>query len=64
MKNIAKEIADCPECEGHGWIYGSEAGHGCDGTEEDCNRNCPIQIQIQVGCEFCNGTGIVNINSL
>ena len=47
----------CPECNGNGWYSGSEAGHDCDGTEESCNRNCPIQIQIQVGCEICGGTG-------
>ena len=35
----------CPKCNGNGWYSGREAGHDCDGTEESCNRNCPIQIQ-------------------
>ena len=47
----------CPNCFGSGWVDGVETGHGCDGTEENCARICPIQIQIQVGCEFCGGTG-------
>ena len=52
-----KEKVECPDCNGDGWTSGSEAGHGCDGTDEDCQRSCPVQIQIQVGCETCNGTG-------
>jgi len=55
----AKEQRPCPECFGNGWVSGSEAGHGCDGTEEDCQRTCPVQIQIQVVCDFCGGTGYV-----
>ena len=70
-KHTVEDI--CPECNGEGWYSGSEAGHGCDGTEEDCQRTCPIQIQIQVGCEMCGGTGriifeevdkIIKINKL
>ena len=53
--NNEEEI--CELCKGEGWYSGSEAGHGCDGTDEDCQRTCPIQIQTQVGCEMCGGTG-------
>ena len=53
-----KEYMDvCPNCNGDGWYSGSEAGHGCDGTDESCQRECPIEIQIQVECEVCGGTG-------
>lgn len=50
------EVA-CGKCEGQGWYSGSEAGHDCGGTEESCQRNCPIEVQIQVQCEECQGTG-------
>jgi len=54
---IEKKGEVCGECKGDGWYSGSEAGHGCDGTEEGCARTCPIEIQIQVGCEQCLGKG-------
>lgn len=48
----------CEDCGGAGFTIGigTEAGHGCDGTEESCGRNCPIpiQVQIQEPCEFCH----------
>ena len=47
----------CCECNGDGWVCGSEAGHGCNGTDEDCAITCPIQIQTQEGCDMCGGTG-------
>lgn len=50
----------CPECNGDGWVVGSIAAHGCDGSEEDCARTCPVQEQTQEGCDFCGGTGIVD----
>lgn len=49
----------CPECGGKGWISGSRAAHGCDGTEESCSINCPVQEQTQEGCQFCGGFGVV-----
>lgn len=52
-----KSVNMCPKCEGNGWYSGSEAGHGCDGTDESCVRNCPVQIQVQLGCDECGGTG-------
>lgn len=36
---------ECPNCGNKGTL----AGHGCDGTEEDCKRTCPVPVQ----CEFC-----------
>jgi DnaJ-class molecular chaperone len=48
----------CEKCNGQGWFEDCDSGHGCDGTEADCVRNCPIPIQIQVECEWCFGTGI------
>jgi DnaJ-class molecular chaperone len=58
MENKLHTVEDiCPNCGGYGWVSGSEAGHGCDGTDEDCARNCPIQVQIQEGCHVCGGTG-------
>ena len=59
MKNFNDKVVQdvCEECDGKGWYSGSEAGHDCDGTEESCNRNCPIQIQTKVGCEICGGSG-------
>lgn len=53
--------AICDKCKGEGWYVGSEAGHGCDGTEESCSQNCPIQIQVQVGCDDCGGSGQVEL---
>ena len=56
--NEPHKIEDiCPNCNGQGWYCGTEAGHGCDGTQESCDMNCPIPIQTQEGCEICNGTG-------
>lgn len=60
--NNKYEIKHCPECEGRGWNVGSEAGHGCDGSYENCCIVCPIQVQIQVGCEYCGGKGELDIN--
>ena len=60
MKEETKDT--CPQCNGLGWYSGSEYGHDCDGTEESCSRNCPIQVQVQVGCEMCGGTGQIIIN--
>ena len=57
MTTHLEEENTCPNCDGYGWVSGSEAQHGCDGSEEDCQRTCPVQVQIQVGCEMCNGTG-------
>lgn len=52
------EIEDiCPNCDGKGWVSGIEAGHGCDGTDEDCARTCPIPLQTQEGCGECEGKG-------
>jgi hypothetical protein len=53
------EKLQCSKCEGNGWYSGSEAGHGCDGTEESCAINCPIEIQKQIQCEYCGGEGFI-----
>lgn len=41
----------CAECEGEGVkiiiVDAYEIGHGCDGTEEDCIRTCPVPIPTQ-----------------
>lgn len=50
---------NCPNCDGNGWVLGSKADHGCDGTDEVCNRICPVQVQIQIGCDYCGGSGLV-----
>ncbi len=48
-------MVDCPQCGGTGYQDGY--GHGCDGTDEDCARTCPVQIQEP--CGFCGGYGEV-----
>lgn len=54
---MEKEI--CGNCNGHGWISGSRAAHGCDGTEINCSKTCPVEEQTQEGCVDCMGTGMV-----
>lgn len=49
----------CDRCQGQGWIEGSTSGHGCDGTDEDCARSCPIQVQTQEHCDQCGGSGLM-----
>jgi hypothetical protein len=56
---MEEEKTMCGGCDGQGWYSGTSAGHGCDGTEEDCARSCPIPIQIQVPCSECGGTGFI-----
>jgi RecJ-like exonuclease len=48
---------ECPECHGQGWISGTGSEHapGCDGECHDC----PVPVEIQIGCEFCGGKGEV-----
>jgi len=50
---------ECSNCGGNGWVSGSQAAHGCNGTDEDCAMTCPVQEQIQIGCDFCGGIGKV-----
>ena len=47
----------CPECGGSGSISGTESAHGCDGTEEVCLRTCPIAIEVEEKCDYCDGWG-------
>ena len=50
-------IDRCSACNGRGTIVGTitVAGHGCDGTEEDCARTCPVGVpeQTEELCEYC-----------
>lgn len=55
-----EQYEKCFECDGFGWVTGTEAGHCCDGTQESCNINCPIPIQIQEQCQRCGGCGEVD----
>jgi hypothetical protein len=50
------EMVECPECGGQGWISGTGSEHapGCDG---EC-RDCPVPVEIQIGCEFCDSAGV------
>ncbi len=54
----------CPDCDGEGFVIGETTGYGhaCDGTQEDCDKNCPIPVpeQTQEQCPTCNGTGEIN----
>ncbi len=40
--------ADCPHCEGEGWVIELAHDPRCEG---DCdNRCCPVQVQEQCAC--------------
>jgi hypothetical protein len=54
-----EEIEICPECGGAGAVSGTEAVHGCDGTEEMCLRVCPIPQETMEQCQRCETTGWV-----
>lgn len=56
---MKKEV--CPECNGDGWVVGSVAAHGCDGTEEMCAQVCPVEEQVQEWCSFCGGAGEIEV---
>lgn len=58
---ITQEI--CPECNGDGWVVEIEATHGCGGDENVCSHTCPVPMQVQVGCYFCLGTGVIEFQS-
>ena len=45
---VNKYGLECPNSNNCG-NKGTLAEHGCDGTEEDCARTCPVPVQ----CEFC-----------
>lgn len=45
---------ECPNCADVGYIVSSRSGHGCNGTDEDCARVCPVEIPEQEQCEFCH----------
>jgi hypothetical protein len=44
----------CHYCSGQGWTPVIESGHDprCDGT---CSIGCPVPIQAQQQCGFCDG---------
>lgn len=47
-------LISCDVCQGHG--SNIEQGHGCNGGGT-CEDNCPIEIE--VCCEKCKGTGLI-----
>lgn len=49
----------CRQCGGDGYYVSTTSGHGCNGTQEDCNRSCPVPVPVQEPCEMCEGTGQV-----
>jgi hypothetical protein len=49
----------CTKCDGSGYYTGSEYGHNCDGSDRDCQMNCPIEVPVQVGCGCCSATGFI-----
>lgn len=49
----------CNQCGGDGYYVGTTSGHGCNGTQEDCDKTCPVPIPIQEPCDLCEGTGRV-----
>jgi hypothetical protein len=54
---IEAVLKSCDNCGGDGYTVGSttESEHGCDGTEEMCQRTCPIPVEVpyQQPCELC-----------
>ncbi len=51
----------CPECGGAGWVVGSET-ICCGRSDWECGgRGCsgPEQGQVQEGCEYCRGEGVL-----
>ena len=57
-----RTVVDCPMCDGKGYFVRSVAAHGCDGSEESCLRNCPVEEAEQYQCEYCEGKGEVDVN--
>ena len=51
---------ECPNCGGQGWCEVMIYGHApdCDGT---C-QNCPVPERGQEQCEYCHGSGKINID--
>jgi hypothetical protein len=52
---------DCPECDGNGWVVGSDIDC-CGQSDWECGgRGCvgPEQIQVQEQCAQCGGGGII-----
>lgn len=58
---IPVAMMDCPDCDGRGWDTEVESAHGCDGTPEGCAATCPVPVQVQVQCEYCGGSGEVEV---
>lgn len=58
---VLEHLHDCEACRGQGWMVEeyTKAVHGCDGSDEMCNRVCPVPEleQEQVGCNMCCGSG-------
>jgi len=46
-------VKACCVCGGQGFTVTTTSGHACDGTEESCQRNCPVPVQEQEQCEYC-----------
>lgn len=56
-------LLPCPRCDGSGLIDDTRSDHGCDGTDEDCNRTCPIPVPVQDSCAACSD-GQVSVEQL
>lgn len=63
IEGLRSNDRPCPMCDGRGFNVREVIGmdHGCDGTEADCARKCPVPVleQEQEACEFCLTTGKV-----
>ena len=54
----ADDIWECQNCEGQGWVSGSEpecCGNVADSGE--CRGGCAVEKQIQIECSICGGGG-------
>lgn len=63
-----KEEKTCHDCEGNGWVIGIDGETTCCGDFIEpfvcCNIPIQKQIQVQLKCEKCNGSGrIVSDNN-
>lgn len=49
----------CLRCDGDGWYVDSESGHAPNCDCDTKMTTCPIEVQVQVECSACGGTGRV-----